>query len=88
MGVEYRPPRELAGLRIELLGGPVRLDERRQAVVSTSLVRIEPGAGAGGQPRLIPLRTIRDVDQSLGGLLSPALVPSDRPAPCERDSSR
>ena len=81
-------PAELARLRIELLGGPVRLDENRQALISTSLVRIEPGAGPGGQPRLIPVRTIREVDQSLGGLLSPAFVPSNRPVPCERDTSR
>ena len=87
-GDSERLPRELARLRIDLLGGPVRLDEQRQAVASTTLVRIEPGAGPGGQPRLIPVRTIRDVDQSLGGLLSPELVPSNRPVPCERNRNR
>ena len=73
-------PAALAHLRIDLLGGPVRLDRNRQAVISTTLVRIEPPGSAA--PGLAPVRTIGDVDQSIGGLLDPATVPSDRPARC------
>ena len=79
-GSATRLPEELAGLRLDLLGGPIRLDDRRQAVVSTSLVRIEPPAA--GDPGLAHLRTIGDVDQSVGGLLSPSSIPSDRAARC------
>jgi ABC-type branched-subunit amino acid transport system substrate-binding protein len=79
-GSSARLPEELASLNLDLLGGPVRLDDRRQAVVSTSLVRIEP-PGAG-DPGLAHLRTIGGVDQSVGGLISPSSTPSDRPARC------
>ena len=71
-------PAALAELRADLVGGHVRLDAARQAVVTSRLVRI----GRGGEPSLTPVRTIPDVDQSIGGLLDPAASPSDRPAPC------
>ena len=70
----------LASLHLDLLGGPVRLDDHRQAVVSTSLVRIEPPGS--GEPGTAHLRTIGDVDQSVGGLLSPSSRPSANPAQC------
>jgi ABC-type branched-subunit amino acid transport system substrate-binding protein len=73
-GSTTRLPAELGRLRIGLLGGPVHLDEHGQAVITTSLVRI-------GSPR--PLRHIRGVDQSLGGLLPRSLTPADRPVGCE-----
>ena len=79
-GENARLKRELGGLRIDLLGGPVRLDDHRQAVVSTSLVRI----GAGADPVLTPMLRKDSVDQSIGGLLDSSLSPSDRPAACTR----
>ena len=83
-GDARRLPAALAQLRTELLGGPVRLDGARQAVVTSQLVRI----GRGGEPSLTPVRSIPDVDQSLGGLLDPAASPSERPAPCRRGQAR
>jgi branched-chain amino acid transport system substrate-binding protein len=79
-----RLPAELARLRLELLGGPVRLDRNRQAVASTSLVRIEPAKADGGEPGLTSVRRIDEVDQSVGGLLSSAHEPSTRSARCAR----
>ena len=73
-GDARRLPAALAQLRTDLLGGPVRLDGARQAVVTSRLVRI----GSGGE--LTTVRSIPDVDQSLGGLLVPSASPSDRPA--------
>ena len=75
---------ELARLRIQLLGGPVRLDHNGQAVVSTSLVRVGAPAPRGEAPVLEPLEEIPAVDQSIGGLLSPSLIPGDGPAACPR----
>ena len=73
-------PAALAHLRVDLLGGQVRLDSNRQAVTSTTLVRIEPpGQPAPGLERE---RTVSDVDQSVGGTLAPSMVPSDQPARC------
>jgi len=73
-------PVALAQLRVDLLGGPVRLDSNRQAVGPTTLVRIAPpGRPAPGLERE---GTVGAVDQSIGGVLSPSLVPSDRSAPC------
>jgi branched-chain amino acid transport system substrate-binding protein len=76
-----RLPDELAGLELDLLGGPVHLDDARQAVISTSLVRIPP---AGDTATPVRLQTIDGVDQSVGGLLEPSLTPGDRPASCRR----
>jgi branched-chain amino acid transport system substrate-binding protein len=83
-GDERRLPAELRRLRIGLLGGPVHLDGRGQAVISTSLVRIGaqlPGADA---PVLDAVSRLDGVDQSLGGLLAPALSPDAGPAACRR----
>ena len=79
-GDPARLPAALARLDVDLLGGPVRLDANRQAVVSTTIVRIAGSA----DPALVPLRSIPDVDQSLGGLLDPSASPGDRPAACRR----
>jgi hypothetical protein len=54
-GSSARPPAELRRLPINLLGGPVRLDKNRQAVISTSPVRIGDPGGAGAQPTLTPV---------------------------------
>jgi branched-chain amino acid transport system substrate-binding protein len=83
-----RLPAELARLRIDLLGGPVRLDRRGQAVASTALVRIQPEVSRNEEPLLTRLRTVRGVDQSIGGLLSPSLSPSNRPIACRRGHPR
>jgi ABC-type branched-subunit amino acid transport system substrate-binding protein len=81
-GDPQRLPAALADLRIELLGGAVRLDERRQAVASTSLVRID-GTGSSVPP-LERIAVRDDVDQSLGGLLPDDLRPDSRPFDCGR----
>jgi hypothetical protein len=63
----------------------VHLDQRRQAVISTSLVRIgaqDPGAAA---PALQPVSRLDGVDQSLGGLLDPSLSPRAGPVACRRN---
>jgi branched-chain amino acid transport system substrate-binding protein len=79
-GSSARLPAELARLRIGLLGGPVRLDRNGQAVISTTLVRIKPpGAPDAG---LAPVRTIRGVNQTIGGLVPPGMIPTDSPAKC------
>ena len=75
---------ELARLRVQLLGGPVRLDHNGQGVVSTSLVRVGSPASHGAAPVLEPVEEIPSVDQSIGGLLSPSLTPEDGPAACRR----
>jgi branched-chain amino acid transport system substrate-binding protein len=79
---------ELARLRVQLLGGPVHLDHNGQAVVSTSLVRMAGPAAGGGTPVLEPVDEIPLVDQSIGGLLSSALVPDDGPAACRSGQRR
>lgn len=75
---------ELARLRIDLLGGPVRLDDRRQAIAATSLVRIKPGTSRSAPPDLAPMDKVGDVDRSVGGLLADSLSPSHPPAACRR----
>jgi branched-chain amino acid transport system substrate-binding protein len=78
-----RPTALLSRAHPELLSGPVRLDTHGQAVVSTTLVRIRaPSTGT-----LLPVQTVRGVDQSIGGLLAPTLSPSDAPAACRRGSA-
>ena len=47
-------PAQLARLQVDLLGGRVRLDANRQAVVSTSLVRIARPPGAPSSSRWAP----------------------------------
>jgi branched-chain amino acid transport system substrate-binding protein len=74
---------QLGQLRADLLGLPIRMDARRQAVVSTSLVRLGR-VSAGGVPALADLRTIPSVDQSVGGLVPASYVPSSAGQACRR----
>jgi hypothetical protein len=60
---------------------PHRVDGNGQAIVATTLVRIAPEAGR--PPTLRPLRTIAEVDQSLGGLLDAEHRPGDLDEKCE-----
>ena len=71
----------LGALEIELLGVPHRVDGNGQAIVSTTLVRVAPEGG--GLSALRPLRTIAEVDQSLGGLLDAEHRPGDLDEKCE-----
>ena len=66
----------LRELETALLGSPVRMDENGQAIVSARLVRVS------GESTLQPIRTIRDVDQSIGGLLDPQHRPGAFDEPC------
>jgi hypothetical protein len=79
-----RLPAELRRLHIGLLGGPVRLDEHGQAVVSTSLVRIAATPSERTDPALERVGRVDGVDQSVGGLLAPSLSPDAGPAACTR----
>jgi branched-chain amino acid transport system substrate-binding protein len=74
---------QLGRLRTELLGVPVRMDGRRQAVVSASLVRLGPAAASGG-PALTAVRAIPGVDQSIGGLVPAGYVPTSAGQACRR----
>jgi branched-chain amino acid transport system substrate-binding protein len=74
---------QLGRLRTQLLGVPVRMDARRQAVVSTSIVRLGPTSTTGG-PGLTELRAIPQVDQSVGGLVPASYVPTSRGQACRR----
>ena len=71
----------LGALEIELLGVPHRVDGNGQAVVSATLVRVAPEGG--GLPTLRPLRTIAEVDQTLGGLLDAEHRPGALDETCE-----
>ena len=83
-GSAKRLPAELRRLQPDLLGGPVSLDTRGQAVVTTSIVRIGQPANGAPEPALTRLSRVRGVDQSIGGLLSPSLRPEHRPSSCTR----
>lgn len=74
-------PEALARERVQLLGGPVRLDANRQAVVSTSLVRIQPPGSR--VPGLAAQGKRTRVNQSLGGLLPASLRTAEATLPCE-----
>jgi branched-chain amino acid transport system substrate-binding protein len=74
---------QLGHLRTELLGVPVRMDDHRQAVVSTSLVRLGRPS-ASGVPALGDVRTIAGVDQSVGGLVGVGYQPSSAGQACRR----
>ena len=71
-----RLPAELARLRVELLAGTVRLGPRRQAVLDARVVRIENGTGM----RL--LRTLNNVDTTLGGRLPATRASTSEPPAC------
>jgi branched-chain amino acid transport system substrate-binding protein len=74
---------QLGRLNTRLLGVPVRMDGRRQAVVTTSLVRLGPASASGG-PELAEVRAIPGVDQSVGGLVPAGYVPSSAGQACRR----
>jgi branched-chain amino acid transport system substrate-binding protein len=74
---------QLGRLRTRLLGVPVRMDGRRQAVVTTSLVRLG-AASTSGEPELTEVRAIRAVDQSVGGLVPADYVPTAAGQTCRR----
>ena len=74
---------QLARLDTTLLGVPVRMDGNRQAVVSSSLVRLGPES-ASGLPELRPVQTVPGVDQSVGGLLPTSYVSTAAGEPCRR----
>jgi branched-chain amino acid transport system substrate-binding protein len=83
-GDPARLPAQLAVVHTELPGGPQRLDTRHQAVVATSIVRIGAPAARSAAPTLAPVATTPGVDQSVGGLLAPSLVPGSQGATCRR----
>jgi branched-chain amino acid transport system substrate-binding protein len=68
--------RALAGMDVTLVTGRVRIDGNRAAVVSTGLVRLGPN----GARELV--RTVNDVDQTLGGTLPSAYQPFSGEQPC------
>jgi branched-chain amino acid transport system substrate-binding protein len=67
---------ELARLRTEAVRGTVTIGPNGQALASGLLVRLR------GDATLAHVRTARPVDQSLGGLLAPALSPDATPQTC------
>jgi branched-chain amino acid transport system substrate-binding protein len=72
---------ELARVRLDLPSGPVHLDGNHQAVRNTYLKRISRG-GAGPEFRLV--RTVPEVEQTFGGLLSDAPAPGPGSQPCRK----
>ena len=60
--------------------GPIRLDGNRQGIVTTYLGRVRRNGGAF--PVVTPLREVREIDQTLGGLLTQ--VPQKATVPCVR----
>jgi hypothetical protein len=74
---------QLGRLRTQLVGVPVHLDAHRQAVVSTSLVRLGRPS-ASGVPVLTDVRAVRGVDQSVGGLVPASYVPTSAGQACRR----
>jgi branched-chain amino acid transport system substrate-binding protein len=68
--------RALGSVDANLVGGRVRLDGNRAAVVSTALVRF---SGNGSQELI---RTVPDVDQTFGGALPSTYEPSSGEQPC------
>jgi branched-chain amino acid transport system substrate-binding protein len=73
----------LARLDTTLLGVPVRIDANRQAVVSTTLVRLGPES-ASGVPELRTVQSVAAVDQSIGGLVPANYVPTAAGEACRR----
>jgi branched-chain amino acid transport system substrate-binding protein len=63
----------LAGVRPDLVTGAVHLDADRAAVVSTALVPVGSGE---------PVRTVTEVDQTIGGLLDESYEPVSGEQPC------
>jgi branched-chain amino acid transport system substrate-binding protein len=76
---------ERAGLRRALVTvrlGPVRLGRDRQAVSPVTLVEID--GSRGSSPTFHTIRTIQNVDQTLGGLLDASDSPSRTSPACRR----
>jgi ABC-type branched-subunit amino acid transport system substrate-binding protein len=73
----------LARLDTTLLGVPVRMDGNRQAVVSSSLVRLGPDS-AFGLPELRAVQSVPGVDQSLGGLVPTSYLSTAAGERCRR----
>ena len=73
----------LARLDTTLLGAPARIDANRQAVVSTTLVRLGPES-ASGVPELRAVQSVPAVDQSIGGLVPANYVPTAAGQACRR----
>ena len=73
----------LARLDTTLLDVPVRIDANRQAVVSTTLVRLGPES-ASGVPELRAVQSVPAVDQSIGGLVPASYVPTAAGEACRR----
>ena len=73
----------LARLDTTLLDVPVRIDANRQAVVSTTLVRLGPES-ASGVPELHAVQSVPAVDQSIGGLVPAGYVPTAAGGVCRR----
>ena len=73
----------LARLDTTLLDVPVRIDANRQAVVSTTLVRLGPES-ASGVPELRAVQSVPAVDQSIGGLVPAGYVPTAAGGVCRR----
>ncbi|HVP03389.1 MAG TPA: ABC transporter substrate-binding protein [Solirubrobacteraceae bacterium] len=79
---------QLAATDTRLLGIPVRLDARHQAVVSATLVRVGR-AHPGAVPPLRRVATIPGVDATLGGLVPAGYVPSSAgPGACRERTAR
>jgi branched-chain amino acid transport system substrate-binding protein len=73
---------ELARLRIDVPGGPVRLDRNRQAIRNAYLKRIVTARDGTYSLRLV--RVVPKVEQTFGGLLSNAPPPGPGSQPCRR----
>jgi hypothetical protein len=72
---------ELARTRLQTPIGPVRLDENRQAVLSSYLTRIDPRA----RRPVETFRIVNGVEQTFGGYLGPqSAVPSLLGPACHR----
>ena len=83
-GDPRRLPASLAAITTDLPGGAERLDANHSAVVAPSIVRIGRPPARGALPTLTQVRSVPGVDQSIGGLLAPALSPSTVDPGCRR----
>jgi branched-chain amino acid transport system substrate-binding protein len=68
----------------DLPGGARRLDANGSAVIAPAIVRIGRAPRKGAGPPLTQVGGVTSVDQSIGGLLAPALSPGSPDAPCRR----
>jgi branched-chain amino acid transport system substrate-binding protein len=82
-GDRHRLPAALDHLQARLVGDSVRLDANRQAVLDTTLVRVTRPS-TQRVPSLVAVRTIPNVDQSIGGLVPARYVPTSAGQACRR----